>query len=386
MLSPARNRKSHSQGATKMQAKKSRCTALFSVCAALSVFAAVGTTQTWSPAEPFPRWDHTAVLDAATNHMIVFGGNIRTSISKQFQDLNDVWRFNANNLTWAPVKPTGTPPAPRLRHTAVYDSGSNRMIVFGGGLGETSPCENDVWVLTNANGSGGTPAWIQLSPSGSAPAPRNLHGAAYDPNTNTMIIYGGNDCFQGIFGDVWVLSNANGLGGTPAWTQLSPSGGGPGAREIQGGVAYDSANNILLVFGGASTGSDHNDTWVLSNANGSGGTPTWTQLAPSGTLPPARGSNSTTYDAANNRITIFGGGGGTGLLGDVWVLTNANGLGGTPVWTQLDSFNHFAEARSDHSGVYNPSTNKLIVFGGGITADESLTTNDVWILSHANGL
>jgi len=46
-------------------------------------------------------------------------------------------------------------------HTAVYDYTSNRMIVFSGGNHDTvSP---DVWVLTNANGLNGTPAWIQLA-------------------------------------------------------------------------------------------------------------------------------------------------------------------------------------------------------------------------------
>src|SRR5262249_5332902 len=150
--------------------------------------------------------------------------------------------------TWTALNPTGTPPSPRIQHSAVYDAANNRMIVFGGGLGSTSPCANDVWVLTDANGKSGVPAWVQLSPSGSSPAPRGHHGAVYDPNTNSMIVYGGHNCFSTDFSDVWVLSNANGLGGTPVWTQLSPTGGGPGTRQIADNITYDSTNNRLIVF------------------------------------------------------------------------------------------------------------------------------------------
>jgi len=338
--------------------------------------------QTWQSAGPVPRYGHSAVLDTTTNRMLIFGGQITTSNASSNTDLNEVWRLNSN-LTWTAVKPKGTPPAPRLYHSAVFDASSNRMIVFGGGEGFTSPCANDVWVLTNANGIGGMPTWTSLSPTGTAPAPRAQHGAVYDPSTNTMIVYGGQNCFSTIFGDVWVLSNANGLGGTSTWTQLSPTGGGPSSREITGGVAYDSTNNRLIVFGGSP---EHNDVWVLSNANGQGGTPTWTQLSPSGTLPAARQANSTVYDPTSNRLTIFGGADQSNhLFNDVWVLTNANGLGGTPAWTQLGPFASFPEARYVHTGVYNSSTNKMTVFGGLTTYSSSLTTNDVSVLNHANG-
>jgi hypothetical protein len=354
------------------------------VCLALGMFVPAAVAQTWTAAGPVPREFHSAVLDTATNRMIVFGGFPSPSSTSGQQNLNDVWRLNSN-LTWTSVNPKGTPPAPRLGHSAVYDPRNNRMIVFGGGLGRSSPCENDVWVLTDANGAGGK--WIQLSPSGSAPAPRMQHGSVYDSGTNTMIVYGGQNCFSTLFGDVWVLSHANGLGGTPTWTQLSPAGIGPGAREITGGVAYDSTNNILIVSGSASNGSNENDVWVLSNANGTGGTPTWTELFPSGTLPPERAGNSTTYDPTTNTITIFGGYTTSGqLLGDTWVLSNANGLGGAPAWNQLTPSFYFPAARYYHTGVFNPVTNNLTIFGGGVVNSSTpLFTNDVWVLSQANG-
>lgn len=349
----------------------------------------LATAQTWTSAGPVPRIYHSAVLDASSNRMVVFGG-LPSNTSGQ-QNLNDVWRLNASSLAWTAVHPKGTPPAPRVGHTAVYDPGSNRMVVFGGGLGRSSPCENDVWIMTNANGTGGAAEWIQLNPNGGAPAPRMQHGSVYDPNTNTMIVYGGQNCFSTIFGDVWVLSHANGLGGTPTWTELAPTGTGPGTREIAQSIAYDAANNILIIFGAGSNGGGvggSNDVWVLSHANGTGGTPTWTQLSPKGTRPTARQSNSATYDSTTNSLTIFGGSDlKSNLLGDGWVLSDANGLGGTPAWTQLNPSLYFPEARNTHTGVYNPSTNKLTVFGGIIVDTPTITlfTNDAWVLDHANG-
>lgn len=358
----------------------------FTLCAV--TLASQIAAQTWQVAGPVPRFGHSAVLNTTTNSMVVFGGGVTAANTYPYPyqlSLNDVWRLNAN-LSWTALNPAGTAPAVRLWHSAVYDSLNNRMTIFGGGLGNSAPCANDVWVLTNATGVDGAPEWLQLSPTGGPPAARAQHGAVYDPNTNTMIVYGGQDCFSTTFGDVWTLSNANGLGGTPTWTQLSPAGSGPGAREITGGVAYDVANNRLIIFGGeSSTGILENDVWILSNANGQGGTPTWTQLSPAGSLPPARAVHSTVYDPRSNRLTIFSGQSTVGLLSDTWVLTNANGLGGTPTWKQLGPFSLFGEARGYHTGVYNLNTNKMTIFGGAIIAGASEATNDVWVLSHANG-
>ncbi len=74
----------------------------------------------------------------------------------------------------------------------------------------------------------------------------------------------------------------------------------------------------MIVFGGQVPGLV-NDVWVLSDANGIG-TQTWTQILPSGTPPSARTSNTVVFDPGSNRMTIFGGSDSGGFLNDVWVL------------------------------------------------------------------
>jgi hypothetical protein len=87
------------------------------------------------------------------------------------------------------------------------------MIVFGGlveGVGWT----NDVWVLENANGLGGTPHWTQLAPTGTPPSVRDKHTAVYNSDTNRMIVFGGVTYEAGswqLLNDVWVLTDANGI-------------------------------------------------------------------------------------------------------------------------------------------------------------------------------
>ncbi|MBI1885541.1 MAG: hypothetical protein HYS09_04400 [Chloroflexi bacterium] len=280
---------------------------------------------------PAARFGHTAVYDAANNRMTAFDGDNSNCFS-----INDLWVLqNANGLggtpNWAQLSASGGPPPARGRHTAVYDSQNNRMTIFGGLQSCSSGTQrNDVWVLSNANGLGGTPAWTELSPTGGPPGARYDHAAVYDANTNRMIVFGGVATTK--FNDVWVLTNANGLGGTPTWSQLTPSGGPPAGRQGPTAV-YDPASNRMVVFGGL-TSAFSNDVWVLTNANGLGGTPTWIQLSPTGGPPPGRCCGTAVYDAASNRMIVFA---GLGFVSanDVWVLTNANGLGGTPEWINL---------------------------------------------------
>src|SRR5450755_1152001 len=196
-----------------------------SICSLLITSSPALKAQQWSNSGPLPRYSSSAVLDLSTNKMIVFGGNL-TELNGSGINLNDVWWLNntgGSGLSWTKAPIAGTRPAKRSGQSAIYDPGSNHMIIFGGGLGLASPCVSDVWALVNANGVGGTPAWAQLSPSGGPPAPRLRHTAVYDQTTNTMIVYGGNDCFSARFGDVWILKNANGIGSAPVWSQLFPA-------------------------------------------------------------------------------------------------------------------------------------------------------------------
>jgi hypothetical protein len=272
--------------------------------------------------------------------------------------------------------------------SAVYDAANNRMIIFGGCLASCGAPVNEVWVLTNANGLGGTPTWLKLLPGGALPSPRANHSAVYDSASNKMIIFGGqNGCCnpQVTYSDAWVISNANGLGGAPTWAMLNPSGGPP--PQANAAAFYDSVNNRMTVFGGSPNHSNAgtNAVWVLTNANGSGGSPAWTNLIPEGSAgsPPVRVLANAGYDPSSNRMTMFGGWSGSSFYNDTWVLTYANGLGGTTAWTQLFPTGGPPLARLTGVGVFDVASDRMIISGG---ENDCCVLSDTWVLTNASGL
>lgn len=350
---------------------------------------------TWSflttNAPPPPRFSPAGFVDIANNRMTIFAGQTINGIN-----LNDVWVLTNSNATthnalWTVLIPGGAAGSPPVRWGAssVYDSASNRMVIFGGCNSGCLPTLNDVWVLTNANGLGGTPAWIQLLPIGTPPTSRTKHTAVYDSANNRMIVFAGqngsgNGCAT--FSDVWVLTNANGLGGTPAWIQLAPNGGPP-AGHYGASAIYDAVNNRMIVFGGAGTitgaCSDSDAVWVLTNANGLGGTPVWTSLVAEGSpgSPSGRSFHSAVYSSAANRMIVFGGNNEINdVFGDSWELSNANGLGGVPTWTPLLTSGG-PPTRSGHISGFDPVARIMTVFGGGVG---NSFLEDVWVLTNVN--
>jgi hypothetical protein len=289
---------------------------------------------------PSARSEHTAVYDPARNRMVVFGGT-----DGLFSYPDAIWALSlAGSPAWTQLAPTGTPPSGREGHTAVYDPVRDRMIVFGGYHG--SSYHNDVWALSLA----GTPTWTQLAPAGTPPSARSAHTAVYDPVRDRMVVFGGDDGYS--FNDVWALSLAE----SPAWTQLTPTGTPPSARYGHTAV-YDPVRDRVVVFGG-DDGSAPDDVWALALV----GTPAWTQLAPTGTPPSARYGHTAVYDPVRDRMVVFG-----GLdfsyysLNDVWALS----LSGTSTWVQLAPAGTPPSARYGHTAVYDPARDRMVVFGGG---------------------
>lgn len=371
--------------------KVNRAVTLCLLIGSVAVSPVSGQSQKWNRYGPGTRSQASAVYDAATNQMFVFGGqHAPTNV-----DFNDTWAVQnviptsaatTQNLQWAKVTITGKGPSDRFGHTAVYNPTSKAEIVFGGGTGFPGPCVNDLWIVSHLNAQGGSPTWKQYSATGSLPPIREGHTAVYDTNSNRMIVFGGTDCSGNYYNDLWILSNADATTGNPTWSQVTPIGTGPSARS-QATAIYDSVNNVMTVFGGgSSTTNVYGDVWTLSNANGVTGTPTWTQLSPKGTAPAARMGQSATYDATNNRMTIFGGSNNRGkVLNDGWILTFANGIGGTPSWLSL----HFTAAgpyRKSHVAIYDPVSDDMVIFGGDSQIPQTFTDDHVLILSEANGL
>jgi len=79
--------------------------------------------------------------------------------------------------------------------------------------------------IVGLEGSALAQTWIELFPVGgpSVALLRELAGSGYDAVNNRLILYGSSNpgVSSGLASEVWVLTNANGLGGTPVWIQLT---------------------------------------------------------------------------------------------------------------------------------------------------------------------
>ena len=269
-----------------------------------------------TPAMPWPISDAAGIYDPSQNRLVVAGGDYFGFFEPSYNQAANALALGS--MQWAFL---GQLNIGRTGSSASYVSnGTPRMVIFGGvclHLCSNQPFD-EVWQLPL------TPpgAWQQLAPTGTKPAGRSRHTSIYDPTRNSLIIFGGIglELFPPVprYNDVWELN----LNGTPSWTQWTPLGTPPNARGGHTAI-YDAPNQRMIVFGGSDANGLLNDVWALSLT----GTPTWTPLAPSGPAPSPREEHVGVYDAANQRLLIYGGTTQT----DLWALE----LNGPPAWTSL---------------------------------------------------
>ena len=308
----------------------------------------------WEAVPPPARWVHSTIYDTPRDRLVVFGGQSYEGTT------DEVWTFSLSGIPkWQIVAPSGTLPGPRAFHTANFDSLRDRMIVFGG-VDASNTKKNEVWALSFA----GIPAWTQLLPTGTPPAPRRWHAASYDRLRDRILVSFG-QTQTGFSNEVWALS----LSGTPAWTQIVAPGG-PTARYAHSSV-YDAANDRLIVFGGIDAVGAKNDVWALSLA----GTPTWTQITAAGTPPSARYGAGAIYDRQRQRMVLFAGGTGAPNQNDVFTLS----LGAMPTWATLDPTGS-PQGRQFHTVSYDPIGDRLIAYGG----SSGTVLSDTWVLPLAS--
>ncbi len=143
-------------------------------------------------------------------------------------------------------------------------------------------------------------AWSQITPQGTTPPARQDDATAWDPVDHMMVVFGGTDTNQAqAMNDTWTFS--------PDTTTWSARATGPAGR-FGASATWDPVDNVVLVYGGQtsiSAGATFlGDLWAYAPSTG-----TWTQLWSSGATggPTARSHAVVTWDSTNNRLLIFGG-------------------------------------------------------------------------------
>ena len=313
---------------------------------------------------PVPRTCREIVYDSIADRLLLFGGSAAGGLR------NDLWSLSlAGTPTWSPITPAGTPPSPRSASSIVFDPLRDRVLVFGGNIPGTYL--DETWELALA----GNPTWRLLAPSGARPLGRNGHSAFYDPAGDRMILLNGITVLDGKtvgLQDSWSLS----LGADPAWSWLGATGAAhPGGTG--GSVVYDPQRQRAVFFGGwlGNTSGLSQAVWTLSL----GANPAWSTIAePHGPKATGRRGHSAVFDPVRHRMIVFGGwvqwfGEPNPYVNDLWSLD----LDPPYAWTRMQATGTPPSVRWGHTAVYDPVRDRMIVFGGEAFADLS----DLWELT-----
>lgn len=308
-----------------------------------------GWTKMEPPSAPPARYDFPLTYDEKADQIILFSGT-----SDSYSVFEDTWAYDDDSNTWSNMAPASSPPG-SVGYNMIYDSESERIILFGGinwsgvTIEEKWVCQTETWVYDYE-----TNIWTNMTPDMSPPG-RAWYSMAYDAESDRVIIFGG--FWEGtINADTWVYDyNDNN------WTQMFPIIH-PSQRFGQS-MVYDAESDQIILFGGidqVGTNSmperESSETWAYDyNEN------TWRNMTPA-TRPTARSSNQNNlvYDMKADRVILFGGETIEGnYFDDTWTYDYE-----TDNWENMKC-NIYPSERSRFNMAYDMDSNQTILFGGG---------------------
>ena len=182
-------------------------------------------------------------------------------------------------------------------------------------------------------------------------------GGAFDVAHNVAVMYGGAS-----YVGTWIYDP---VGNT--WQPTSAGGTLPDPSVILPGMAYSSRAQQVYLYGGRNSAGN---TYYSDLYNYDVPSNTWTLVAPvGGVKPPARCCTNFAYDSTNNVFLLYGGKNASGVLGDTWVydpITNAWSQINAPQSPGLDSVSDFTRLAydSDHNAFVLAHIGSNGYFGG----------------------
>lgn len=238
----------------------------------------------------------------------------------------------------------------------VWDSKTTHTILFGGTT-KVDAGTRVVYDLADTwewNGS----QWVQRYPA-TSPHGRSFHAMAYDSARDRVLVFGGKSgttfANTTYFNDTWAFDGDN-------WTQINTPNQ-PTPRYYQGSV-YDPVRDKWVLFGGTFITADgksttnYSDTWEFDGT-------TWTQRANNG---PSVVKPILAYDALNHRVLMV-----ATDTNSAFFMYAYDGDAGT--WTAITPATK-PSCVVDANMAYQTHDNTLVLFGG--VCNDSAITGDTW--------
>jgi hypothetical protein len=191
---------------------------------------------------PSPRQAAMMCFDPVRNETVLFGGGTPGAVNAE------TWTWNGS--VWSQRSPAVSPAA-RLQGAMVFDPARARIILFGGGGPNWANDFSDTWEWDGANW---TPATLVRGDGVSNPGPRADHAASYDPRSERILLFGGQNG-GGCLGDAWSWDGDS--WSRHQFTSVSPFPRS-GAQMWRDGVLGE-----LVLFGGGCGSTFANDLWSL---------------------------------------------------------------------------------------------------------------------------
>jgi len=316
----------------------------------------VGTQHQWavlapSSVGPAPRQSSVFVYDPVDDQLLLFGGKGQPGF------LNDLWRYKLTTKKWERISVEGGP-SPRSGANGFWDPVRKQLLLVGGV--DVAGYHSDVWAYNPAKNS-----WQRLSPDDKS-RNRAYAIAVYDPVHDALFWFGGQNV-DGALSDTWTYQINGG-----SWKQSPPGVVNPAAR-YHAAAAYDVPSQQIVLFGGCSTAPGscpRDDVWAYDVID-----QMWQQYVPQTTRPQARQKMAYAFDAQNNTMLIYGGGGTDGQeLGDLWSFRAISGL-----WTLLAAENSPGR-RYGAVATFVNNPPRFVLFGG---VQGAAYLSDLWSLDVA---
>jgi hypothetical protein len=228
----------------------------------------------------------------------------RSILSVVTEDWNalQTWAYDANSDTWTQL---ADGPIPMFGQRVVYDTQSDRIIMFGGITLTNFQFVDETWVYDyNTN------TWTNMQPR-KHPSGRNYVGMVYDSNADRVVMWGDWQWKYNPSTDssVWTYDY-----NTNTWQEFKHvNKDGPAVRDYQM-LAYDEKNDRIIMYGGYEWGND--ETWIYDL-----NTDTWRQMYPLKN-PGVISRYTMLYARDTNRTILFGGQDGPNynqFKGETWL-------------------------------------------------------------------
>jgi hypothetical protein len=368
------------------------------------------------------------VYDHQRDRVVLFGGLTGDT------PLPELWEFNPEDRTWTQVELQGAVPGvvpdQIEAFQLAYDSTNNHVYLLGGFCERPSPAEDciglfphadELWRWDPATGLFELVLSFDFDGRDISVYRRELQ-MVFDETRSELLVFGGEDYEPGSTGHplsnqlwVWPVEQGRWIDRTPAqehpvgrWLQtiaMSDSGrllmfGGilppfaavydtwtwdalsgrweqpespalPDGMRSAPSMVYVPVNDSFFLFGGYYEGSPTSDMWAFDSSQDA-----WNPVAPSGAMPELRSEATMVYDPDSQKVLLFGGIANTKFLQDTWEWD--------PVLAEWQERFPAQMPVARYQAVAAWTPGQVVLFGGGQEGGNP-PLNDLWLWNSSAG-